>query len=169
MKNLLLVISIILFASCKKESTPTPVNPTDPVKTGLFSFNFSGIPISGDTYTCELTSDNYLSMGGSSAERPLPKTSFTVYLKMPTVITTGTYYSYTSGTINKIQYNQQIASNSYSEIVANTTTTGKLTFNILSYNPSTKAISCTFNGTMENVSDHTVSTVSNGVINGILK
>ncbi len=164
---LLIAWLLITVTSCKKESTQSSIN--EPI-IGNFSFDFNSTHQIGNTYTCELIWDNYLEIWCSSGEKPLPKYSLDIHIKMPTTgISSGNYYSYTSGTLNKIEYQPQISPASFAEFVANTTTTGKLKFNIINYNPGTKAISCTFNGTMENVSDHSVGTVSNGVVNGILK
>lgn len=156
----LLLIIMTLLISCKKNNATIAI--PKPEITGTFTFIFDGHSIDGYTKTCALLSNNTLFIGGNSNSDNSIESKYVFEAKVPMItISVGQYLA----TVN---FKSLYAPSSYSYYATNEPKY-KMVFNIVSYNATTKAISCSFNGALKYDFDSTINTVTNGTITGVVK
>ncbi len=172
MNKILLIVATVLLFGCSKSKDSTPPPPT-PTVSGTFTFTFNVNSVSGYTKACRLITENgstYLLMEGNSNSdnnsTVSPESTFQAKIKMPSnKIAVGTYTS--SASSNNVTYSAKYAPSSYTYYTASPIyTAATITFTIVSYDNTTKFISCKFSGTLQNQTTSTIHTVTNGVIYG---
>lgn len=164
----------ILFIGCKKESTQQAQPYT---VYGNYSFLINGNILdaygnstNGNTRFCNLIQANgntYLYIGGNRTSGAFPSVVLEAYIKMPsTNIQSGTYSSTDVGNYFKIQFQYDNRCACYDRYVSNTTNI--ISFKIVSYNSSTKEVTCEFSGKLQKENNTQVVNITNGRINGNL-
>jgi hypothetical protein len=176
MKYLSLYIVLFSFViGCTKSSLPSSTSnsqngsvgngdPVSHVQTGGWSFQMNGneAVISGTTTECLMSKTvpdgaNQLIMGGI-----LSPYSLTVQMEMPSSVPVVGQYT-ASLTNSTVQINYMYAPGSYTFYSSD-----PITFNIVSYDQTTRAVSATFYGSV-NDGFGNISSVTNGTITGIIQ
>jgi hypothetical protein len=180
MKHLILyAVFFLLIIGCKKSSLPDSASQslassgngdTISIAEGVgWSFQINGgTAVYGNTNECQMAksvpdSPYQLVMDGIE-DGTLGIYSLLIQLEMPSnVPVVGQYIALTAGNYNQIQIAYLYAQGSYTYYLSDS-----MTFNVVSYNPSTGAVSATFYG---NVNDGfgNISTITNGTITGIIQ
>jgi hypothetical protein len=171
MKHLVLyAVLFLLIIGCNKSSSPSSAAVTgnsstiSHVQTGYWSFQMNGSAevVSGTTTECLMSQSSadgsyQLVMGGI-----LSPYSLTVQMEMPSNIPVVGQYT-ASLTNSTIQINYMYAQGSYTFYSSD-----PITFNVVSYDQTTRAVSATFYGNVNDGFGH-ISSVTNGIITGIVQ
>jgi hypothetical protein len=170
MKKLLIILIGIFLIGCKK---PGQQSQTTPTVSGTFTFSFNGNSVSGYTKFCMLQNGYLLIAGNSNSDNSAnPQSAFYAYIKMTTNdISVGQYTTSDVGDeVNFSSLNHIINFTAVYDIysASNTYSKAKIIFNVISYNSTTKYITCTFSGTLQWQSNNNLYTVTNGSIYGTI-
>lgn len=175
MKYLMLCAIVLLcFVSCKKSSVSFDSQTNN--STQSFGFDFDGSYVGGTTFDTQFSAtDSLLVFAGSSdPTNPDPKYYLALDIVLPTgnivlgkyianvppiSIGTASIFNESNGTINGTTQFNYFATSGQAQLV----------INITGYNPSTKEVTCSFYGSLQNQNDNSIHSVTNGNINGIVK
>ncbi len=168
---------MLFLGSCAKSPVARPPQQINN-STGNWSFDINSNHISGNTTECGLTNNggaiiSELYMTGNSGEQETPNHKLEIFIQMPDdSIKLGQYYI-SDYYFNRIEYDAYQYTDNYKFYIASGGyPKSHMVFNITSWDKTTKKISVTFNGVIEQggltgaVGTGTLYNITNGKING---